>query len=98
MAFPLANRSPDTLATALDQAVREKLAKQETPNRFGYDNGSPTRFAGEELATRIGGDGDFARMANDKRDKGSQDYLRQWTGQFTSGMFSPFDSYDADVV
>jgi hypothetical protein len=98
VAFPLANRSPDNLATALGQAVMEKQARQEKPVLFGYDNGSPMRFAGEEIATRIGGDGDFSRMANDKRDKGAQDYLKQWTQQVTSGMFSPLAPDAAEVA
>jgi hypothetical protein len=97
VAFPLANRSPANLSTALNQAVMEKQARQEKPVLFGYDNGSPMRFAGEEIATRIGGDGDFSRMANDKQDKGAQDHLKQWTKQFTSGMFSPVGP-DAEEV
>jgi hypothetical protein len=90
VAFNLGDRDPGSLSTALGQATADKLAREETPVAFGYDKGTPTRFAGTELARRIGGAGDFWRMANDKRDKDAQGYLQEWTRQFTAGMFSPF--------
>jgi hypothetical protein len=95
VAFTLSDRSPEGLRAALGQALADKEAREEKPVAFGYDSGSPTRFAGTELATRIGGRGDFWRMTNDKKDKDAQGYLKEWTQQYTSGMFSPFSGEPA---
>lgn len=95
MAFNLSDRSPDVLRTALGQAVADKMAREEKPVAFGYEAGSPIRFAGDEIARRIGGQGEFWRMANDKKNKDAQGYLKEWTQQYTSGMFSPFSAEPA---
>lgn len=82
-------RLPDDYPTAFAKAIEQKSAQQEVPATFGYIEGTPSRFAGEKMVRDLGLVGDFGVMTNDKKDKGAQGYLRDWTSQWTSGPFGP---------
>lgn len=91
MAFPLGQRDPSSIGDALGQALLEKETRREKPVTFGYEAGTPVRFAGAEIARNLGMNGEFGTMTNDKKDKNSQAYLKKFVDQWTSGAFSPFD-------
>lgn len=88
MAFPLGQRGSDAIGSALDQAVNSKQELRERPVTFGYENGAPTRFAGDTFKN-MGMDGDFGRMTGDKKNKEAQDYMKDWVGQLMNGAYSP---------
>ncbi len=74
------------IATALGQGVENKLTRSEAPVTFGYEAGTPIRFAGEELKDNIGMVGDFGSSTKDPNMKG---YYKDWTGYWSSGPFGP---------
>lgn len=74
------------IATALSQGVDNKLTRAEAPVTFGYEAGTPIRFAGEELKNNIGMVGDFGSSTKDPKMKG---YFKDWTGYWSSGPFGP---------
>jgi hypothetical protein len=74
------------IATALGQGVDNKKTRAEAPVTFGYEGGTPIRFAGKELAENIGMVGDFG---NSTKDPEMKDYFKDWTGFWVSGPFSP---------
>lgn len=90
MAFPLGQRDPGSISDALGQALLDKETRREKPVTFGYEAGTPTRFAGEEISRNLGLNGEFGAMTNDKKDTDSQAYLKKFVDQWTSGAFSPF--------
>lgn len=92
MAFPLGRRGADAIAGALNQAVENKQARQETSATSLIENGVPIRFAGEAITRNMGMNGDFGRMTGDKRDKESQRYMKEWVSQWTNGFASPMNN------
>ena len=89
-------RLPEDYPTAFAKAIDQKSAQQEVPATFGYVEGTPSRFAGEKMVRDLGLVGEFGAMTNDKKDKGAQKYLKDWTSQWTSGPFGPDPVESAD--
>lgn len=77
------------VVTALGQGVDNKLTRAEAPVTFGYEAGTPIRFAGKQLADNIGMVGEFGTSTNDPKMKS---YYGDWAQQWTSGPFGPSDS------
>lgn len=74
------------VGVALGQGVDNKKTRQEAPVTFGYESGTPIRFAGAELRRNIGMNGEFGTQTQDKK---SKSYFRDWTSFWTQGPFSP---------
>jgi hypothetical protein len=89
VAFRLSQRDPESISVALGQALADKQSRHEKPVTFGYEAGTPVRFAGEEVERQLGLNGEFGAMTNDKKDKNAQGYLKKFVDQWTSGAFSP---------
>lgn len=74
------------VATALGQGVDNKLTRAEAPVTFGYEAGTPIRFAGKQLVDNIGMVGEFGVSTKDPNMKG---YFKDWTGFWANGPFGP---------
>lgn len=74
------------VATALGQGVENKQSRAEAPVTFGYEAGTPIRFAGDQLQKNIGMVGEFGTSTKDPNMKG---YFKDWTGFWSSGPFGP---------
>lgn len=86
MAFPIGQKD---VGVALGQAVEDRRARQEVPVAFGYNAGSPGRFAGDLFLKSMGTNGEFGSRTNDKEDKEMQQAMLRFTKQWTSGPFPP---------
>jgi hypothetical protein len=74
------------IGTALGQGVDNKQTRQEAPVTFGYEGGTPIRFAGAALRENIGMNGEFGAQTKDPK---SKEYFGDWTGYWTGGPFGP---------
>lgn len=63
------------------------------PQMGGYRAGSPSRFAGEEISKRIGGQGEFA---NDANDPANQKYFTDYIGRL--GTFGGMQAEKEEVA
>lgn len=86
------------VGAALGAAIENVRALEERPADFGYRNNTPIRFAGAQMMKNLGTNGEFGFRTNDKEDKNSQEYLKRFTQQWTSGPFAPEVMGTAEVA
>ena len=73
------------VAQALGQGVDNKETRRETPVTFAYEQGTPVRFAGSELAKNIGMAGEFGTSTKDPNMKR---YYQDFTSYLEGGPFA----------
>lgn len=84
MAFDLYKRNPEGLEAALSQSIVEKQERDEKPVTFGYDRGTPMRFAMDKLRGQ-GLSGEFGQLS---MQPSTQRYLRDYVYRMSSGPFA----------
>lgn len=92
MAFRYENKD---VGTALSQGVDNKLTRAEAPVTFGYEAGTPIRFAGDQIKENIGLAGEFGAST---KDPGMKKYYGDWTAYWSNGPFGPATPAEGEMV